>query len=68
MTPLDCPVCRAPFKEVLMDGVLIDVCTRCSGVWLDRGELERLLHPVRRDNAGACDGGPECTRHGKPDR
>lgn len=43
MTPIDCPVCRAPFREVLMDGVLVDICTRCSGVWLDRGELERLL-------------------------
>jgi len=48
MTPIDCPVCRVPFREVLTDGILIDVCTRCSGVWLDRGELERLLHSCRR--------------------
>lgn len=47
MTPLDCPVCRAPFREVLTEGVLIDVCTRCNGVWLDRGELERLLQGRR---------------------
>jgi len=50
MTPVDCPVCRAPFTEILTDGVLIDICTRCSGVWLDRGELERLLQSPRRQN------------------
>jgi Zn-finger nucleic acid-binding protein len=60
MTPLDCPVCRAPFREVLMDGVLIDVCTRCSGVWLDRGELERLLHRRR----GPDGGGPAAPGNG----
>jgi Zn-finger nucleic acid-binding protein len=51
MTPVDCPVCRAPFKEILTDGVLIDICTRCSGVWLERGELERLLQSPRRQNS-----------------
>jgi len=56
MTPLDCPVCRAPFREVLTDGVLIDVCSRCSGVWLDRGELEELLR--RRRQAENDDVGP----------
>jgi Zn-finger nucleic acid-binding protein len=40
---LDCPVCRAPFKETVKDGVLIDVCTQCRGIWLDRGELDKLL-------------------------
>ena len=48
MIPIDCPVCRAPFTEVLSDGILIDVCPRCNGVWLDRGELEALLRSRRR--------------------
>lgn len=26
-------------KEVSKGGVLIDTCTQCRGVWLDRGEL-----------------------------
>lgn len=30
-------------KEVERRGVLIDVCPECKGVWLDRGELEKLL-------------------------
>jgi Zn-finger nucleic acid-binding protein len=24
-------------------GIEVDVCPRCRGLWLDRGELERLL-------------------------
>jgi len=43
MIALNCPVCRALFKEIVKDSVLIDVCTECRGVWLDRGELDKLL-------------------------
>jgi uncharacterized protein len=25
------------------DGLLVDVCATCRGVWLDRGELEKLI-------------------------
>lgn len=38
-----CPLCDVPMKEVERRGVLIDVCPECRGVWLDRGELEKLL-------------------------
>ncbi len=47
MIALNCPVCRAPFKEIVKDSVLIDVCTECKGIWLDRGELEKLLGIAR---------------------
>lgn len=43
MSAMTCPVCQGSFREVLKEGVLIDVCTQCRGVWLDRGELEKLL-------------------------
>lgn len=43
----DCPVCSIPMDEVSKSGVLIDVCPRCKGVWLDRGELSRLMEGVR---------------------
>lgn len=47
MMALNCPVCRAPFREIVKDSVLIDVCTECRGVWLDRGELDKLLDIAR---------------------
>lgn len=30
-------------REVPRRGVVIDVCPECRGVWLDAGELEKLL-------------------------
>jgi uncharacterized protein len=34
-------------REVERNGVHIDVCTKCKGVWLDRGELEKMLSGMR---------------------
>ena len=49
MTAINCPVCHAAFKEVVNEGVLIDICTECRGIWLDRGELEKLMDIARED-------------------
>ncbi len=38
-----CPLCNVPMREVERRGVRIDVCPECRGVWLDGGELDRLL-------------------------
>lgn len=41
---MNCPRCeRAQLVEVDRDGVSIDRCDSCRGVWLDRGELEKLI-------------------------
>jgi len=56
MTAISCPVCDGAFKEVLRDGVLIDICTQCNGIWLDCGELERLITAhVRQQHASPID-------------
>lgn len=45
---MNCPVCDSMrMREVEKDGILIDVCPSCKGVWLDRGELEKLMSDVR---------------------
>ena len=38
-------------QEVRRNEVQIDVCPKCRGVWLDRGELEKLLHSAREVEA-----------------
>jgi uncharacterized protein len=41
---MKCPVC--PESTLLMSerqGVEIDYCPNCRGVWLDRGELDKLV-------------------------
>ncbi len=45
---MNCPVCDGTrMREVEKDGIMIDVCPTCKGVWLDRGELEKLMSDVR---------------------
>jgi Zn-finger nucleic acid-binding protein len=40
---LRCPKCAASMRAVERSRIVIDVCTECRGVYLDRGELERLI-------------------------
>jgi uncharacterized protein len=42
-----CPRDGASLVEVNKSGVQIDVCPECKGVWLDRGELEKILQITR---------------------
>ncbi len=42
-----CPIDGTPLMEMNKNGVTIDVCPECKGVWLDRGELEKLLQVAR---------------------
>lgn len=37
----------ATMREVEKNEILIDVCPSCKGVWLDRGELDKLMQGVR---------------------
>ena len=41
---MKCPVCIEP-DLVMTDrqGVEIDYCPKCRGVWLDRGELDKVI-------------------------
>ncbi|WP_373876421.1 TFIIB-type zinc ribbon-containing protein [Paenibacillus spongiae] len=46
---MKCPVCSdVRMREVEKDGVMIDVCPDCKGVWLDRGELDKLMQGMRQ--------------------
>src|SRR5688572_5463004 len=40
---MSCPVCRVPLTMSERQGVEIDYCPQCRGVWLDRGELDKIL-------------------------
>jgi Zn-finger nucleic acid-binding protein len=45
-----CPLCIDAVLDVTHHGgIEIDVCPRCRGVWLDRGELDRLAAETVRD-------------------
>lgn len=38
-----CPKCQAPMRVMERNGVTVERCTECGGIFLDRGELERLM-------------------------
>lgn len=53
---MKCPTC--PSSDLAMtsrEGVEIDYCPECRGVWLDRGELDKIIErsesaPVHRED------------------
>lgn len=48
-----CPRCDGNLKESKFEGVLIDTCEKCGGVWLDSGELDQL---IKKDKGGWLSG------------
>ena len=41
---MQCPVCTTAHLQMTeRQGVEIDYCPKCRGVWLDRGELDKLI-------------------------
>lgn len=52
---MKCPNCNETLVMADRNGVEIDYCPKCRGVWLDRGELDKILersadHYANRDN------------------
>lgn len=40
---LHCPVCRVALVMTDRQNIEIDYCPQCRGVWLDRGELDKII-------------------------
>jgi Zn-finger nucleic acid-binding protein len=40
---VQCPRCGTVLQERTRAGVVVDACGRCRGMWLDRGELDKLV-------------------------
>ena len=40
---MKCPVDNETLLMTQRDGVEIDYCPKCRGVWLDRGELDKII-------------------------
>lgn len=47
MPLLTSPVDGSPMKQISRFGIEIDVCPTTGGVWLDKGELEKLMAMIR---------------------
>ena len=40
---MNCPSCNMNLTMSERNGVEIDFCPQCRGVWLDRGELDKII-------------------------
>lgn len=61
-----CPVCHVSLSMTDRQGVEIDYCPQCRGVWLDRGELDKIIERSARDAAPAA--APVAQASYRPDR
>ena len=42
-TELTCPKCEGSMRSYERNGIQIEQCRECRGIFLDRGELERMI-------------------------
>lgn len=42
-TGMMCPHCHVALSMSSREGIEIDFCPQCRGVWLDRGELDKII-------------------------
>jgi Zn-finger nucleic acid-binding protein len=45
---MNCPKCQNPLREREKGDIVIDICPACRGVWLDAGEMEKLITQEQR--------------------
>ncbi len=56
---MQCPIDGTELVLAERTGVEIDYCPQCRGVWLDRGELDKII-----DRSAAAEAPPPRDHHG----
>jgi Zn-finger nucleic acid-binding protein len=49
---MKCPKCGGTLQDMVFHGVKVDKCTYCGGVWLDKGDLEKLAGHEEKSRIG----------------
>jgi Zn-finger nucleic acid-binding protein len=49
---MKCPKCDVPLSMSERQNVEVDYCPNCRGVWLDRGELDKIIERAAAIEAG----------------
>ena len=50
---LRCPKCPGELETYTFHGFVLDRCKKCSGIWMDNGELEGVIRKITRGPLGA---------------
>ena len=59
MPLLMCPNDNTAMQTLDRSGVQFDMCPSCRGVWLDRGELEKLMDSAMADGRASAPQAPQ---------
>lgn len=69
---MKCPIDGAELAIAERSGVEIDYCPKCRGVWLDRGELDKIIErsaaEIPAQRSAPAYGGGQQSGHGQPPR
>lgn len=66
---MQCPLCLdSPLEPKFVGATEVDICQKCRGIWLDRGELDHLLGDVTPvdDRSGGRDRDEAPRREDRP--
>jgi len=64
-----CPVCTTqPLQMSERQGIEIDYCPQCRGVWLDRGELDKIIERSAGTHPAPPAAAPPPPPHAQPYR
>lgn len=61
-----CPTCKTPLTMSERQGIEIDYCATCRGVWLDRGELDKIIERSAAQPAAPPPPPPPTQQHHTP--
>ncbi len=61
---MPCPVCNVALVMSDRQGIEIDYCPQCRGVWLDRGELDKIIERSAAEFAPAATPSPQPQHQG----
>ena len=63
---MPCPVCKVALVMSERQGVEIDYCPQCRGVWLDRGELDKIVERAAGESQAAAPPPQQQPQRGQP--
>lgn len=63
---MKCPIDDNELSMTDRQGIEIDFCPKCRGVWLDRGELDKIIERSTEGTANTRTVAPEQPRYQEP--
>jgi Zn-finger nucleic acid-binding protein len=63
---MKCPLCSVDLVMADRQGIEIDYCPKCRGIWLDRGEIDKIIERSQAAEASARPAAPQPAAYAPP--